>query len=1089
MRTLTDVFAPGTPALPEGLRTLQVSPARFVEPGMTVHANFTFRNLGGGTATGFRVRFRLPEGLTYLVGTARVDETPIDEHGGLTSLLQSSGASIGDVPAGGERRISLAYSVAPTIENGTPISIQAAIASFEVPLIGSNIVRLVVRSRPMLQGSGTRLSLAPIREALPGAELALGVQIHNSGQSSAHDVIVLLPVPAHTSYVAQSARVDGRASAAAAHDEPFGVARPTIVAPTLGPGATLDVAYRVRVDAALEDATPIVARASICTQELPEFALPGVTIKIPSKPSFAGDDTAFRVECDDEVMPGQRVRLTLRARNVGSARARGVKCKLALPDGLVVSPGTRCVDGAPAVDRDRDPGLFEIGDLEPNCGVDVSLSAVVRSPVADGHEFALAARVEWATGERHFERTVTVRSAPAFPGAFNGIDREAGRALTPGEPAPLRVRLENLGTDAATDARLQLEIDPGLERVRLMEGDGELTIGDDGTVVLGTLEPNARRTLRIDAVVAGAIADASSLRVRATLRTAQLPEVDLGSAAYVVASRPRFSAEASQLAPESTDLLRPNRTVACRLTLVNEGTDRGRDVRVRLQLPDELRLESVEGASRDGDTVIFGEIAAGGAEEAVVNVRLMGAIGIGDVLEVGARVTGMNVVPFSLIPMQLVTHAEAAFGEGASLTSLPAETVDAGEDIIYTLAVRNCGDGAAKRVTIRLDAPTNAVYAPGTTTVNDVPLLDFAGTSPLLVSNGLSLADVGPGVEVIARLRAIVNTPLPAGSVIDTRATVTWDDAPELIVRADAVRVRSSAALPIVDPALPFAVLDAAAGRIAPHPYASTHDALPGETTYIALPPATTVRSNGAHPNGHAVTEASRVALAPAPNGAPVATIDSIELALDLPAERLDWIVEYLEEARFPGLIGHLMVARALFPTRTGNADADAQLQSFGDVLGELVDRLFIKLRRPDAVPTRDDLETESLRASLRTALAALAHDSATAPLDDGGLQLRGSVEREQIDEFIAALEREKLVTAAPWRAIVALLGTSLRRDGVTLADVGPYRDALEAALAGLAELSPAAFEAALHEPSAVELAVEREALLRALAQQRTVPA
>ena len=162
MRTLTDVFAPGTPPLPEGLRTLHVSPSRFVEPGMTVHANFTFRNLGGGTATGFRVRFRLPEGLTYLVGTARIDESPIDERGGLTSLLQSSGADLGDVPPGGERRVSLAYSVAPTIENGTQIALQAAVASFEVPLIGSNVVRLIVRSRPTLAGASTRLSLTPV---------------------------------------------------------------------------------------------------------------------------------------------------------------------------------------------------------------------------------------------------------------------------------------------------------------------------------------------------------------------------------------------------------------------------------------------------------------------------------------------------------------------------------------------------------------------------------------------------------------------------------------------------------------------------------------------------------------------------------------------------------------------------------------------------------------------------------------------------------------------------------------------------------------------------------------------------------------
>ncbi len=171
MRTLTDVFAPGTPPLPEGLRTLQVSPGRIVEPGTTVHANFTFRNLGGGTATGFRIRFKLPDGLTYLVGTAQIDDALIDEQGGLTSLLQGAGTPLGDVPPGGERRVSLAYTVAPTIENGTQIALQAAISSFEVPVIGSNVVRLVVRSRPTLQNPGTRLSLTPVREAMPGADL------------------------------------------------------------------------------------------------------------------------------------------------------------------------------------------------------------------------------------------------------------------------------------------------------------------------------------------------------------------------------------------------------------------------------------------------------------------------------------------------------------------------------------------------------------------------------------------------------------------------------------------------------------------------------------------------------------------------------------------------------------------------------------------------------------------------------------------------------------------------------------------------------------------------------------------------------
>ncbi len=258
MRTLSDVFAPGTAPLPEGLRTLQVSPGRSVEPGITVHANFTFRNLGGGTATGFRVRFRLPEGLTYLVGTARIDEAPIDEHGGLTSLLQGSGANIGDVPAGGERRISLAYSVAPTIENGTQIAIQAAIASFEVPVIGSNIVRLVVRSRPSLQNPAIEARRSPpCASSSPAPSCNCARRSTTRARAARTTSSCCCRFPANTSYVEHSARIDGRTPEGLSETEPFGLARPSIVAPTLGPGATLDLGYRVRIDQTLDDASPV----------------------------------------------------------------------------------------------------------------------------------------------------------------------------------------------------------------------------------------------------------------------------------------------------------------------------------------------------------------------------------------------------------------------------------------------------------------------------------------------------------------------------------------------------------------------------------------------------------------------------------------------------------------------------------------------------------------------------------------------------------------------------------------------------------------------------------------------------------------
>ena len=49
------------------------------------------------------------------------------------------------------RRIEVAYSVTGAIENGTTVELQAALASFELPPAGSNVVRLVVRSKPQLE--------------------------------------------------------------------------------------------------------------------------------------------------------------------------------------------------------------------------------------------------------------------------------------------------------------------------------------------------------------------------------------------------------------------------------------------------------------------------------------------------------------------------------------------------------------------------------------------------------------------------------------------------------------------------------------------------------------------------------------------------------------------------------------------------------------------------------------------------------------------------------------------------------------------------------------------------------------------------
>ena len=72
--SLTGIFAPGSPALVESLRTLVLEPSRVVAPGETIRVHFSFSNLGGAPATGVRIRFAHPQGVEHLAAGDTVDD-------------------------------------------------------------------------------------------------------------------------------------------------------------------------------------------------------------------------------------------------------------------------------------------------------------------------------------------------------------------------------------------------------------------------------------------------------------------------------------------------------------------------------------------------------------------------------------------------------------------------------------------------------------------------------------------------------------------------------------------------------------------------------------------------------------------------------------------------------------------------------------------------------------------------------------------------------------------------------------------------------------------------------------------------------
>ena len=1055
MRTLSEVFAPGAPTLPEGLRTLVVSPDRELEPGMTVRATFTFRNQGGAPATGVRVRFNLPDGLVYLVGTGQLDGVDLDDEAGNSPLLARSGAHIGDVAPGQERRIEIAYSVAGAIENGTTIELQAAVASFEVPPVGSNVVRLIARSRPQLRNALTTIAIEPRSEPAPGTEAQITVRLHNAGESSARDVVVVAPIPEHATYVPNSARVNGR-EIERDFGLPFDRLYAPIVAPSLAASASATLVYRVRIASPLEDGTAIVARAQVASQETAAFEIEPATLVVRAAPDFGDDRTTFVVEPAHDVRPGQRVTLVLTAHNAGTAAAESVSATLALPDALLPVRGASQIDGRPV--RESKKGLlFDLGRIDADESVELRCEAVVSAPLPEGTTLDLTATLAWQPGEgaeRRFERTVAIRAEPALAARRNTIARAGAETVHPGEELEATIVLANDGSAAASDVVLHLRLDPALEEVRLYERNGRVTLDGDAAEV-GVLEPYAQRRFALRARVRAPYPDRSELRVGASAHSRELGETTLGDVTWRVDSHPAFAAASSKLHLESGEVLRPNQLADVTVRLTNVGSDIAHNVRVRLYVSPEARLETVDGATREKSKLVFGEVPPGASVEARLGLRLLRSLAKEFPVTIDAVLTADAMLPVPLERLTIATTAEPDFSVG-TLRSVPGDVVDAGETIEWVLHVRNGGDGPARRVQIRCEQPSSLIYVPNSTTVNDVPIRDVGVRSALASERGIVLNDVDPGVEATIRWRDVAHNDLGAGETLARLALVAYDGERADEIASNDLKVRAAPVFANAIPGLPFG-LDGMIGPSFGGVKALTED------RFVELPPATPVAA--AEPPRSWVDDDEVPALVGSDGGVFDGAIASgrVGVSVSFTSERHARVLRFLDEARFEGLVTHLFAIRAFFPEAIGDTHLGATA-SMREALRDETDRLFIKLQVPDRVIAPRDVETPSLRATLERLLHDVSGVRGTpAEMPGAALTLRGGFDPHELAELTERLSECDLATALPWAIMARLLPDAS-------AQLAHYRTLLVARFDELAETEASEFLDALQRRREVTL-------------------
>jgi uncharacterized repeat protein (TIGR01451 family) len=786
--SLTGIFAPGSPPLVESLRTLVLDPNRTVSPGETIRATFTFSNSGGAPATGTRVRFSYPPGVAHVAGSDLIDDRPLGDG----QFVDATGADSGDLAANADRKLECTFRVNDTVEDGSELAFQAALVSDQTPLLGSNIGRVIVRSPAILQNSSTFVTLVAPEAPHPGDTVTVRATVVNTGSSSAHDVVVLLPAPEHTTVVPRSARIDGRI-VPVADAEAFDSDGTTIVSERLAPGASVIVEYQATIDSPLPDATRIKASGTVGAREVGEFAVASAEVLVASPVDFSGEDTALTLLCDDVVVPGMRIPMILRAVNAGTGAAEFVAMSFALPPGLVYAPGSAHVDGQ-TVGDDAVPGLtFSVGTLAAGRVIEVGLAATVAVPAPDVDvALPVEAVLHWKGGERDFARRLSARVAPRFSRARNFIEANRG-SVNAREEVRFLLHVYNDGTAAEHNAVLRVIPGAYLDDVRVAESTDE-PVPYREPLDLGIVPPHHERVFIVSARVASKVPDRSNVTFGAVLDVSG-GTIDVGTATVVVRSRAQVLAANAAWEVTSKEPLRPNRLTEVVVRFTNGGSDTLRDARLVMTLPPELVIERAVDARRDREGLAFGDVPAETVHEAGITLRLLRPMAHDRVAVIEGWIVGKGISPVQLPRLDIPTFAEPEFAASAQLITSPSAFVDAGERVFHEIRMRNDGDGPAPRLSIRVIPSNLAVYVPATTTINGMAIPDDGGASQLWTQRGLALADINPGVELRIRWEMSVMAPLPAGTLLETRAVLEWGDGQTLAIAAPELRIQAQPSL------------------------------------------------------------------------------------------------------------------------------------------------------------------------------------------------------------------------------------------------------------------------------------------------------
>ncbi|MCA9543101.1 MAG: DUF11 domain-containing protein, partial [Myxococcales bacterium] len=674
------------------------------------------------------VRLSLPDGLTYLPGSLRVDgQDPVPGEEVVNPL--EAGLELGRVPFQGDndRTITFRATIDADTRPGQRLVSQAFIsaANLDEPTPTNEAVLVVLGGLELGQITKRVSDTDGDGRYSPGELVRYEISIPNPNNRDVAGVTFrdTLP-PALELLQAVAPGGDNRSQPAQNRVD----IRELIIPAGPNGGLTVTILARIKDTAGLVAAgIPAGSINGFPVDNQAEVVAAGRTLR-SDDPTTAGvgDATRFRLSAAVDITgpntrktvedlnggfvePGDTLRFTIQVANTGTAPAEVFVsdplpallegCQLESPQ-----PDLVCAGG-------RLQGLVSVaaGGREQ-----IVFTTQVAAGAQNGQVIQNVARLRASADPNQqpevSSAAVRVFASPSLTQTTKIVlDRGDGVAV-PGDRLVYRIRVPNTGNRPATGVVLTDALPFDFAQVIPANG-GVFDAGTNTlTWALGDIPPGGEVEVGFEAVLPPMVADGTRIANQAFVRSAELgmpvPSDDPGTAqaddptTLVVRSQARLQVRKTVEPREG----RPGDAVTWRITVTNDGNDRAR----ALQVSDPIPTDAVEDVVVEGGALVdgvarwdvLGELAVGAERALVVRGRLRAILRDGLVVSNQATASAQGIEPRLSDdpataepedPTRLVVRSEATFTVTKAVVDLNGGQVQPGDRLRYELSLRATG--------------------------------------------------------------------------------------------------------------------------------------------------------------------------------------------------------------------------------------------------------------------------------------------------------------------------------------------------------------------------------------------------------------